>query len=108
MSFPHEHHYLLEDERILANARKFGWVLALTAGMMGVEIAAGYLTRSMALLADGWHMSSHAVAMLISLLAYKLGRSETINKKLSFGAGKLIPLGGYTSALLMSTSLRTP
>lgn len=102
MSFPHEHHYLIEDEQILTNARKSGWVLTLTAAMMIVEIIAGYFTHSMALLADGWHMASHAGAMLISILAYKLGRSTRLNKHLSFGAGKFIPLGGYTSALILA------
>lgn len=102
MTFPHEHHYLLEDEQILANAKKSGWVLALTGVMMGIEIISGYLTHSMALLADGWHMASHSCAMLISLFAYRLGRSTHLSKRLSFGAGKFIPLGGYTSALILA------
>lgn len=102
MTFPHEHHYLLEDERILKNARKSSWVLLLTAAMMFTEITAGYLTHSMALLADGWHMASHSAAMVISILAYKLGRSPRLNESLSFGAGKFIPLGGYSSALILA------
>lgn len=78
--FPHDHHYVLEDEKILANVRKSGWVLALTSAMMVVEIVAGYFT-----LADGWHMASHAGAMIISLVAYRLGRSHRLNQGLSFG-----------------------
>ena len=102
MTFPHEHHYLLEDEKILTNARRSGWVLLLTAIMMFTEVTAGYVTHSMALLADGWHMASHSAAMLISLLAYRLGRSPRLNQSLSFGAGKFIPLGGYSSALILA------
>lgn len=102
MSFPHDHHYLSQDERILENARRSGWVLSLTAFMMVIEIIGGYLTRSMALFADGWHMASHAGAMLISLLAYRLGRSRAVSQQLSFGAGKFIPLGGYSSALILA------
>jgi cation diffusion facilitator family transporter len=55
----------------------------------------------MALLADGYHMASHAGALGISYLVYKLARSEKMKKKLSFGAGKFLPLGGYSSALLL-------
>ncbi len=102
MAFPVEHHYLLQDEQILKNAQKSRRVLLLTAVMMVVEIAAGSITHSMALLADGWHMASHSAAMLISLIAYRLGRSERINQQLSFGAGKIIPLGGYSSALILA------
>jgi len=70
--------------------------------MMAVEIAAGYMTSSMALLADGWHMASHAGALTISLVAYKLAKSGHLSQKFSFGAGKFIPLGGYTSAIVLA------
>ena len=102
LTFPHEHHYLLEDREIVANARKSTRVFALTAFMMVVEIVAGYFTHSMALLADGWHMASHAAAMVIALIAYRLGQSRRISESLSFGAGKLIPLGGFSSALILA------
>jgi len=65
------------------------------------EITYGYITGSMALLADGWHMASHVGALGISLVVYRLARSKRLNQKFSFGAGKLIPLGGYTSALML-------
>jgi cation diffusion facilitator family transporter len=77
------------------------WVLIFTFLMMFVEIIVGSMSRSMALLADGWHMASHAGALFVTWLAYRLSRSPSLNRKLSFGAGKLIPLGGYTSALFL-------
>ena len=70
--------------------------------MMVTEIIVGTLTGSMALLADGWHMASHATALGIALAAYRLARLPSLNRKFSFGAGKLIPLGGYTSAVALA------
>jgi cation diffusion facilitator family transporter len=98
----HDHNYLLDDETISKNEKKTLFVVILTAVTMVVEIIAGYLTSSMALLADGWHMASHAGALTISLIAYKLAKSGVLNKKFSFGAGKFIPLGGYTSAIVLA------
>lgn len=69
---------------------------------MVIEVTAGYLTGSMALLADGWHMATHAGAIGISVIAYHLARSEKMSSHFSFGAGKFIPLGGYTSALILA------
>jgi len=98
----HEHNYLLDDEIISRNERKTFLVVLLTTATMAIEIVAGYITSSMALLADGWHMSSHAAALTISLVAYKLAKSGNLNQKFSFGAGKFIPLGGYTSAIVLA------
>lgn len=98
----HDHNYLMQDERILENSRRTLWVCLLTAVMMIVEIVYGYVTGSMALLADGWHMASHAAALGISYGAYWLARSERLTNKFSFGTGKLIPLGGYSSALVLA------
>ncbi len=97
----HDHNYLLNDEQIHRNEKRTLFVVFLTTTMMLVEIVYGYLTSSMALLADGWHMASHAGALTISLAAYKLAKSERLNRKFSFGAGKFIPLGGYTSAIVL-------
>lgn len=66
---------------------------------MVVEIVAGYMTGSMALLADGWHMASHAAALTLTLIIYRLARSPKVASQLTFGTGKLMPLGGYTSAI---------
>ena len=84
-----------------ANEKKTMFVVGLTFITMIFEITYGYITGSMALLADGWHMASHVGALGISLVVYRLARSKRLNQKFSFGAGKLIPLGGYTSALML-------
>lgn len=97
----HEHNYVLSDDKLSKNENRTTIVVVLTFVTMFVEVFYGYLTGSMALLADGWHMGSHVGALGISVLVYKLARSKKFNSRLSFGAGKLIPLGGYTSALLL-------
>ncbi|MBN20960.1 MAG: cation transporter [Bdellovibrionaceae bacterium] len=102
LSHQHDHDYLDSDHKLRSNQRKTTWVVALTAIMMVIEVVAGYLTRSMALLADGWHMASHAGALGISLVAYRLAQSKNLNQRFSFGAGKVIPLGGYTSAVVLA------
>ena len=90
------------DPQLERNESKTFRVVLLTATMMAVEILAGLFTGSMALLADGWHMASHATALGIALLAYRLARRQDLNRKFTFGAGKLIPLGGYTSAVVLA------
>src|ERR1017187_672767 len=94
--------YLADDEHIERNRRKTRLVVFLATGAMIGEVIAGYLTGSMALTAEGWHMASHAGAMLIALFAYRLAKSQKLTNKFSFGAGKLIPLGGYTSAIVLA------
>jgi cation diffusion facilitator family transporter len=94
--------YVLNDKLIEKNHARTQWVVAITGLMMILEITMGYLSGSMALVADGWHMSTHAGALTIALLAYKLARSRRMRKHFSFGAGKLIPLGGYTSAIILA------
>lgn len=81
------------------NERRTRWVVLLTFITMVVEIIAGYMTGSMALLADGWHMASHAAALTLTLIVYRLARSPKLASQLTFGTGKLMPLGGYTSAI---------
>ena len=77
-------------------------VIGITAVMMVVEIAAGLLSHSMALLADGWHMSTHVIAFLITALAYYFARRHASNERFSFGTGKIGVLGGFTSAVILS------
>ncbi|MDD5300976.1 MAG: CDF family Co(II)/Ni(II) efflux transporter DmeF [Gallionella sp.] len=76
-------------------------VAVLTAVMMVVEIAGGWYYNSMALLADGWHMSSHAVALGLSLLAYICARKFAHDPRFSLGTWKIEVLGGYTSAIFL-------
>ena len=77
------------------------WAVVLTAVMMVVEIAGGYMFNSMALLADGWHMSSHALALGLSVLAYVFARRFANDSRFAFGTWKIEVLAGYTSALLL-------
>ena len=94
--------FLQDDHLIERNRRKTRWVIALTSITMVGEITAGHITGSMALIADGWHMASHAGALLIAFIAYQIARSKKLSKRFSFGAGKVIPLGGFTSAIILS------
>jgi len=77
-------------------------VIAVTAAMMIVEIVAGLMSHSMALLADGWHMSTHVLAFLITAVAYYFARTQAGNARFSFGTGKIGVLGGFTSAVVLS------
>ncbi|MHB8901728.1 MAG: CDF family Co(II)/Ni(II) efflux transporter DmeF [Thermoguttaceae bacterium] len=77
-------------------------VVVLTAAMMVVEIAGGIVYGSMALLADGLHMASHAVALGISMLAYVYARRHAKDQRFSFGTGKVNSLGGFTGAVLLA------
>jgi cation diffusion facilitator family transporter len=77
-------------------------VIALTAVWMIVEIIAGFFFHSMALIADGWHMSTHVAAFLLAALAYSFGRRHAKDARFSFGTGKIGVLGGFTSAIVLS------
>jgi cation diffusion facilitator family transporter len=74
-------------------------VMWITAAMMVIEIAAGWWFNSMALLADGWHMSSHALAIGLSALAYSAARKYAKDPRFAFGTWKIEILAGYTSAV---------
>lgn len=87
-----------------ANARRTQWVVALTAVTMVAEIAAGYWTGSMALLADGFHMATHAGALGVAALAYRYARIHARDPAYSFGTGKVGDLAGFASALLLALS----
>ncbi len=76
-------------------------VAILTATMMVIEIAGGWYYNSMALLADGWHMSSHTVALGLSVMAYAMARKYAHDRRFSFGTWKIEVLGGYTSAIFL-------
>ncbi|MGD9251298.1 MAG: cation diffusion facilitator family transporter [Desulfobacterales bacterium] len=78
------------------------WVIGLTIIMMIAEISAGIIFGSMALLADGWHMGSHAAALGITVMAYWLARRHADNPQFVFGTGKIGVLGGYTSAIVLA------
>ncbi len=76
-------------------------VMWITAATMVVEIAAGWWFNSMALLADGWHMSSHAVAIGLSAMAYAAARRYARDRRFAFGTWKIEVLGGFASAIFL-------
>lgn len=76
-------------------------VMWITAAMMVIEIVAGWWFNSMALLADGWHMSSHAFAIGLSALAYAAARRYADDPRFAFGTWKIEILGGFTSAIFL-------
>ncbi|BBD96559.1 cation transporter [Sphingobium amiense] len=84
------------------NARRTLWVLWLTAATMVVEIAFGWLSGSMALLADGFHMATHAGAMAVAAAAYHYARKHARNARFTFGTGKVGDLAGFASALVLA------
>jgi len=81
-----------------ANIRRALW---LTAAMMVVEIVGGWWFNSMAVLADGWHMSSHVLALGLSAFAYSFARQHAANRRYAFGTWKVEVLGSYTSAIFL-------
>lgn len=85
-----------------ANARRTLWVVALTAVMMVIEIAAGWWTGSMALLADGFHMATHAGALGVAAIAYRYARAHANDPYYTFGTGKVGDLAGFASALVLA------
>ncbi len=85
----------------LSNERKTKWVTLISLFTMIVEIVVGYWSGSMALLADGWHMASHTLALFLSLVVYYLYRHPKFKSSFTFGGGKILSLGGYTSSILL-------
>ena len=81
--------------------RRTRWVMWLTLIMMVLEITGGWFFNSMALMADGWHMSSHAFALGLTVFAYRMAARYARDRRFAFGTWKMEILGGYTSALLL-------
>ena len=95
----HDHSFGQDKKRSGENRTLI--VILLTAVMMVIEIVAGLAFGSMALLADGLHMASHAAALSISAFAYYFARKRAHDRSFSFGTGKVNSLGGYTGAILL-------
>jgi cation diffusion facilitator family transporter len=97
---PHEHLFLGKDHE---TAERRTWaVIALCAAMMIAEITGGAMSGSLALIADGLHMSTHAGALLLAALAYTYARRYANDRRFSFGTGKFGDLAGYSSAIVLA------
>lgn len=98
-AWQHTHDFGVSDS--MGAERRTRWVVALTFVTMVVELTVGWLTGSMALLADGWHMASHVGAIGLAAFAYRFARTHAQDARFSFGTGKVSALAGYSSALLL-------
>jgi cation diffusion facilitator family transporter len=96
----HAHVFLGEGHE--RNERRTWMVIALCTFMMAAEIAGGLIFGSIALVADGLHMSTHASALLLAALAYSYARRHANDARFSFGTGKLGDLAGFTSAIVLA------
>jgi cation diffusion facilitator family transporter len=96
-----QHDHIFGQDKEQAGERKTVIVTIVTAVMMAVEILAGIIFGSMALLADGLHMASHATALGINSFAYIYARRHSNDKGFNFGTGKVNTLGGFTGAILL-------
>ncbi len=93
----HHHHH----DHSHSHEKRTRWVVYLTAVTMVAEIAFGYWTNSMALLADGWHMASHVFALGLTWIAYVAARKFSQTESYSFDKNKLLALSGFTSAVAL-------
>ena len=97
---PHSHVFLGEGHE---HAERRTWaVIWLCGAMMALEIGGGLLFGSIALVADGLHMSTHAGALLLAALAYRYARRHATDARFTFGTGKLGDLAGFTSAIVLA------
>src|ERR1700693_4086762 len=97
---PHDHVFLAKDHD---KAERRTWaVILLCSVMMIAEIIGGALFGSLALIADGLHMSTHAGALLLAALAYTYARKHASDRNFSFGTGKFGDLAGYSSAIVLA------
>jgi cation diffusion facilitator family transporter len=94
----HHHDFTVGVEK---GERRTRWVVALTLVMMAAELVVGALSGSMALLADGAHMATHAGALMLALFAYWYARTRAGNDAFTFGTGKVYALAGFSSGLLL-------
>ncbi|WP_320820415.1 CDF family Co(II)/Ni(II) efflux transporter DmeF [Thalassolituus sp.] len=95
-----KHTHIFDEGNPLAE-RNTRWAVYLTVVMMIAEISGGWIYNSMALLADGWHMSSHALALGLSVFAYAAARRLANDKRFAFGTWKIEVLSGFASALFL-------
>src|SRR5450432_610171 len=99
---PWQHGHVFLGAKHDRHERRTWFVVALTAAMMVAEITGGTIFGSMAVVADGWHMSTHAGALAIAALAYRFARRHARNERFAFGTGKVGELAGFASALILA------
>jgi cation diffusion facilitator family transporter len=99
---PWTHDHVFLGRQHLRNERRTWLVVAITAIMMVGEIVAGSYFGSMALLADGWHMATHAAALGIAGAAYLFARQQARNSRFAFGTGKFGDLAAFSSAIILA------
>ncbi|MFH2012888.1 MAG: CDF family Co(II)/Ni(II) efflux transporter DmeF [Pseudomonadota bacterium] len=95
----HSHDFVAVHEK---GEKRTKQVFILTATAMIIEIIAGFAFGSMALLADGWHMGTHATAFVIAIFAYQYTKKHSQDKQFTFGTGKVSVLGGFASAVVLA------
>jgi cation diffusion facilitator family transporter len=96
----HSHVFLGEDHQ--QAERRTWWVIWLCATMMAIEVVGGLIFGSIALVADGLHMTTHAGALLLAALAYSYARRHAADARFTFGTGKLGDLAGFSSAIVLA------
>src|SRR4051812_19527914 len=99
---PWTHDHVFLGHHHVRNERRTWFVVAITAIMMVGEIAAGWVFGSMALLADGWHMATHAAALGIAGTAYFFARQQARSTRFAFGTGKFGDLAAFASAIILA------
>jgi cation diffusion facilitator family transporter len=99
---PWQHAHVFLGQRHDRHERRTWFVVALTAAMMVAEIIGGTIFGSMAVVADGWHMSTHAGALTIAALAYRFARRHARDARFSFGTGKVGELAAFCSAVILA------
>src|SRR5476649_2242279 len=99
---PWQHSHVFLGESHDRHERRTWFVVLLTAVMMVAEIVGGHLFGSMAVVADGWHMSTHAGALAIAALAYRFASRHARDPRFSFGTGKVGELAAFTSAVILA------
>jgi cation diffusion facilitator family transporter len=99
---PWQHAHVFLGSKHARHERRTWFVVALTAAMMVAEIVGGTLFGSMAVVADGWHMSTHAGALAIAALAYRFARRHARDPRFSFGTGKVGELAAFSSAVILA------
>ncbi len=99
---PWQHSHVFLGARHDRRERRTWFVVALTTAMMLAEIVGGTLFGSMAVVADGWHMSTHAGALTIAALAYRFARRHAHDPRFTFGTGKIGELAAFCSAVILA------